>query len=66
MTFDDGYLDNYHAGASGSARSLDVPAIVSSRRRRSRERALGWWDLIAYLLKKERTRPEFEFQGRND
>jgi peptidoglycan/xylan/chitin deacetylase (PgdA/CDA1 family) len=61
ITFDDGYLDNYEL-ALPVLRELGVPAIFFIPTQAIDERALGWWDLIAYVLKKC-SRPEITLQG---
>lgn len=51
ITFDDGYADNYRL-ALPVLRELRVPAIFFIPTQAIEERKLGWWDLIAYLLKR--------------
>lgn len=53
ITFDDGYRDNYDlawpvlCSESAPAIFFICPGLIESRR-------LGWWDIIAYLVKKSR------------
>lgn len=51
ITFDDGYIDNYTM-AYPVLKKLDVPAIFFIPTLQITERQLGWWDIIAYLLKR--------------
>jgi peptidoglycan/xylan/chitin deacetylase (PgdA/CDA1 family) len=55
VTFDDGYVDNFTL-ALPILREFSVPAIFFIPTQAIEERSLGWWDLIAYAIKKcERT-----------
>lgn len=51
ITFDDGYVDNYEL-ALPILKELNVPATFFIPTQAIEEGALGWWDLIAYVLKK--------------
>jgi peptidoglycan/xylan/chitin deacetylase (PgdA/CDA1 family) len=51
VTFDDGYRDNYEL-AYPVLRAHTAPAIFFVCPGLIDARALGWWDLIAYLVKK--------------
>jgi peptidoglycan/xylan/chitin deacetylase (PgdA/CDA1 family) len=50
VTFDDGYRDNYEL-AWPVLRDLRIPAIFFISPALIDERQVGWWDLIAYLVK---------------
>jgi peptidoglycan/xylan/chitin deacetylase (PgdA/CDA1 family) len=62
ITFDDGYRDNYEL-ALPVLRELVLPAIFFISTQLISERRLGWWDLIAYLVKKTE-RAQIELGGR--
>lgn len=51
VTFDDGYRDNYEL-ALPVIRRIGIPATFFIPTQLISERRLGWWDLIAYLVKK--------------
>jgi peptidoglycan/xylan/chitin deacetylase (PgdA/CDA1 family) len=51
ITFDDGYADNYEL-AYPVLRALSVPAIFFVCPGLLNSRRVGWWDAIAYLIKK--------------
>ncbi|MCI5208697.1 MAG: hypothetical protein D3910_07865, partial [Candidatus Electrothrix sp. ATG2] len=51
ITFDDGYIDNYTL-AYPLLRENNLPATFFIPTRCISERTLGWWDCIAYMLKK--------------
>jgi peptidoglycan/xylan/chitin deacetylase (PgdA/CDA1 family) len=51
VTFDDGYVDNYEL-AYPVLRDLSLPAIFFISPSLLDERRLGWWDVIAYLVKR--------------
>ncbi|WP_235606768.1 polysaccharide deacetylase family protein [Syntrophotalea acetylenivorans] len=51
VTFDDGYIDNYTL-AYPLLKRLNVPAIFFIPTGLIDSRKLGWWDVIAYLIKK--------------
>lgn len=51
ITFDDGYIDNYTL-AYPLLRDHGLSAIFFIPTKAMEERTLGWWDHIAYLLKK--------------
>jgi peptidoglycan/xylan/chitin deacetylase (PgdA/CDA1 family) len=51
VTFDDGYEDN-HRLALPILSELNIPATFFIPTQAIDERALGWWDLIAYLIGK--------------
>lgn len=51
ITFDDGYRDNYEL-AFPILKKHDAPAVFFVPSKIIDERAVGWWDVIAYLLKR--------------
>lgn len=51
ITFDDGYKDNFTL-AYPVLRSLQIPAIYFIPSGAIRDRTLGWWDIIAFFIKK--------------
>jgi len=51
ITFDDGYLDNYTL-ARPVLEEYQVPAIFFIPSAAITERTLGWWDQIAYIVKR--------------
>jgi len=53
ITFDDGYIDNFTL-AYPVLKQLNVPAIFFIPTDQIETRQLGWWDLIAYIVKKTR------------
>lgn len=61
ITFDDGYLDNYTI-AYPILRDLGLPATLFVPTRAIEQRQLGWWDVMAYLIKKT-TRPFIDVEG---
>jgi len=61
VTFDDGYLDNY-AIAYPILRDLGLPATLFVPTRAIERRELGWWDVIAFCIKKS-TRPFIDVEG---
>jgi peptidoglycan/xylan/chitin deacetylase (PgdA/CDA1 family) len=50
ITFDDGYIDNYTL-AYPVLKELGIPAIYFISSNLINTRQLGWWDIIAYLIK---------------
>lgn len=50
VTFDDGYADNFEI-ALPILRRHRIPAIFFVTTGFVRDRAVGWWDLVAYLVK---------------
>lgn len=50
VTFDDGYVDNYTL-AFPVLRQLGLPACFFIPTAITETRTLGWWDIIAYLIK---------------
>ncbi len=54
VTFDDGYADNY-TRAYPVLKALGIPAILFIPSNLIETRSLGWWDLIAYLVKNSST-----------
>ena len=50
ITFDDGYRDNYTL-AYPALKKLNVPAIFFIPTNLINTRQVGWWDIIAYLIK---------------
>jgi peptidoglycan/xylan/chitin deacetylase (PgdA/CDA1 family) len=62
VTFDDGYRDNYTI-ALPILEELGVPAIFFIPTLMIERRRLGWWDLIAYFLKRA-PRTSIDFDGR--
>jgi peptidoglycan/xylan/chitin deacetylase (PgdA/CDA1 family) len=63
ITFDDGYQDNYTRARPALKRN-GVPAIFFVPTQLIEERKLGWWDHIAYLVKRS-PRRSAHFQGRS-
>jgi peptidoglycan/xylan/chitin deacetylase (PgdA/CDA1 family) len=61
VTFDDGYRDNYTI-AYPILKRLGVPAIFFIPTQQIMMRQLGWWDIIAYLIKNT-SRPALRFDG---
>lgn len=55
VTFDDGYADNYEI-AYPILKKLEIPAIFFIPSGLIEERTVGWWDVIAYLIKKTEKR----------
>lgn len=53
VTFDDGYVDNYET-AFPILRKHAVPAIFFIPTGLISSRQLGWWDVLAYLVKRSR------------
>lgn len=62
VTFDDGYADNYHL-VWPTLERMNVPGIFFLPSDIISGRNLGWWDIIAYLLKKTH-QDSLEVQGR--
>lgn len=50
ITFDDAYIDNYTI-AFPIIKRLGIPAIFFVATKLINERTMGWWDIIAYILK---------------
>jgi peptidoglycan/xylan/chitin deacetylase (PgdA/CDA1 family) len=63
ITFDDGYADN-HTRALPILRSERASAIFFIATGLISERRLGWWDLLAYAVKRSR-RGAVEWQGQS-
>jgi len=63
ITFDDGYRDNFDL-AFPLLKELNIPAIFFIPTLLIDERQLGWWDTIAYLVKKSK-KSSIRFRGRN-
>jgi peptidoglycan/xylan/chitin deacetylase (PgdA/CDA1 family) len=61
VTFDDGYRDNFSL-AYPVLKAHSIPAIFFVCPRLVEERRLGWWDIIAYLVKRSE-REEVEVCG---
>jgi peptidoglycan/xylan/chitin deacetylase (PgdA/CDA1 family) len=51
VTFDDGYIDNYET-AFPILRRLGIPGIFFIPTALVSSRQLGWWDIVAYLVKR--------------
>jgi len=62
ITFDDGYRDNYEL-AYPILQRHGVPAIFFVPTLAISERRLGWWDVIAWMIRQTR-RPRFTVAGR--
>ena len=62
ITTDDGYRDNY-TRVFPVLKCHDIPAIFFVPTRFIEERRLGWWDRLAYVLKKN-TKPQITYEGR--
>lgn len=63
ITFDDGYRDNFDL-AYPILKQLEIPAIFFIPTYSITERKVGWWDVVAYLLKHTK-RKHFTFQNHN-
>jgi peptidoglycan/xylan/chitin deacetylase (PgdA/CDA1 family) len=50
ITFDDGYIDNYTL-AYPILKEENVPAIFFIPTKAIKDRQLGWWDILSYILK---------------
>ncbi|MCC6170071.1 MAG: polysaccharide deacetylase family protein [Caldilineaceae bacterium] len=61
ITFDDGYRDNFTL-AYPVLEALDIPATFFISTHLISSRQLGWWDIIAYLVKRS-TRQTITFEG---
>jgi peptidoglycan/xylan/chitin deacetylase (PgdA/CDA1 family) len=61
VTFDDGYIDNYET-AFPILRKLGIPAIFFIPTALISSRQLGWWDIVAYLVKRS-TRASISLAG---
>jgi peptidoglycan/xylan/chitin deacetylase (PgdA/CDA1 family) len=61
VTFDDGYRDNYEL-AWPVLRHLEIPAIFFISPALTDQRRLGWWDVIAYLVKQS-AKSQVEIRG---
>jgi peptidoglycan/xylan/chitin deacetylase (PgdA/CDA1 family) len=61
VTFDDGYRDNYDL-AYPVLRAYSIPAIFFVCPGLLEERRVGWWDLIAYLVKQS-AKLQIELRG---
>jgi len=55
VTLDDGYVDNYDI-AFPILKKLSIPAIYFIPTKNINERSLGWWDIVAYLVKNTQLR----------
>ncbi len=62
VTFDDGYLDNYTLAYPILSRYC-IPAIFFIATGITGDRTVGWWDQIAYLIKKS-AKPHIESDDR--
>jgi peptidoglycan/xylan/chitin deacetylase (PgdA/CDA1 family) len=61
VTFDDGYRDNYDL-AFPILKELKIPAMFFIPTYHLSKRKVGWWDLVAYLIKHS-TKDTFTFRG---
>ena len=61
ITFDDGYRDNYTL-AIPILQRMGAPALFFIPTQLIETRRLGWWDVIAYLIKRT-TRPSLALDG---
>jgi peptidoglycan/xylan/chitin deacetylase (PgdA/CDA1 family) len=61
VTFDDGYRDNFDI-AYPILKELNIPAIFFIPTEHLSKRQVGWWDIVAYLIKKT-GRKNFTFQN---
>lgn len=65
VTFDDGYRDNFDI-AYPMLKNLGIPAIFFIPTYHLTERKVGWWDIVAYLIKEFQKCPtakRFIFEG---
>jgi peptidoglycan/xylan/chitin deacetylase (PgdA/CDA1 family) len=60
ITFDDGYRDNFDI-AYPILKKLNIPAMFFIPTYQLSERQVGWWDIVAYLIKNT-TLSRFKFQ----
>ncbi|MFB3926306.1 MAG: polysaccharide deacetylase family protein [Syntrophales bacterium] len=63
ITFDDGYIDNYKL-AFPILKELGIPAIFFVPTYMINTRQLGWWDILAYIIKNTAS-PDVSFAGRS-
>jgi peptidoglycan/xylan/chitin deacetylase (PgdA/CDA1 family) len=63
ITFDDGYRDNYTL-AHPILKKHGVPAVFFIPSKMIDDRRLGWWDLIAYLIKRT-DKPRVAWRGKS-
>lgn len=61
LTFDDGYRDNYDL-AYPILQKYEVPAVFFVPSRIIEERYVGWWDVLAFIVKRC-ARPSVHFDG---
>lgn len=61
VTFDDGYRDNFDI-AFPILSELKIPAIFFIPTRNLSERKVGWWDVVAYLVK-HTSKKSFHFRN---
>lgn len=61
VTLDDGYIDNYDI-AFPILKKLSIPAIYFIPTKNINDRTLGWWDIVAYLVKNTQLR-KTRFRG---
>lgn len=62
ITFDDGYIDNYTL-AYPVLKKFNVPAIFFIPTNLINTRQVGWWDIIAYLIKNTK-KPYITFEDK--
>lgn len=62
VTFDDGYVDNFEL-AYPILKEMKIPAIFFIPTHHLLERKVGWWDVVAYLLK-QTSLHAFTFQNK--
>jgi peptidoglycan/xylan/chitin deacetylase (PgdA/CDA1 family) len=62
VTFDDGYRDNY-ALAYPILKKHDIPAVFFLPSKMIDDRAMGWWDLSAFILKHTK-KPKVDLLGK--
>ena len=61
LTFDDGYIDNFTI-AYPILRELELPATLFVPTQLIEQRMVGWWDIIAYLVRRC-VLPSIQVQG---
>ncbi|MDR3631636.1 MAG: polysaccharide deacetylase family protein [Desulfocapsaceae bacterium] len=63
VTFDDAYIDNYNL-ALPELKKMGIPAIFFVPALLVENREVGWWDKIAYIIKKT-NKTNISFGGKN-